>query len=366
MDSSPLDRIDHQGEVALSFSCGKDSIASWLYLRDRGIKVHPYFLDMCPGLPMTTKALEYYEDFFETKITVIAHPKLFPWIVDGLHQPHYRMAAIAKVGLPRYSTEDVMQAVSDEIGNPNIWHAVGVRANDSMNRRAAYAKTKGVVESRKVFWPIAEMKIAELQDILTKNNCKLPRDYDLFGRSFDGLHIGYVKPIFEQSPKDLEVLKFWYPMIETEIKRYEMKHEEKPLEKRMKAKNEDFDFEMPDFDIVESDTILDKLPIPKTLHEASAQEVGTLKSELAKADKNQRDRMKIMGDGDYNLQVVFQSSVQKQAFLAAMNLQADQGQYVSGVELSRLAGVDVKAINMPRTMKRTIKIQNHSICEDVQ
>lgn len=360
--NSPLDKIHHQGEVALSFSCGKDSVASWLYLRERGIRVHPYFFDLCPGLPMTEEALQYYEDFFETKITVIAHPKLFPWIVDGLHQPQHRMEAIAKVGLPRYTTEDVMAAVSDEIGNPHIWHAVGVRANDSMNRRAAYAKTQGVIESRRAFWPIAEMRIAELETILKQHNCKLPRDYHLFGRSFDGLHIGYIKPIAEQSPKDWEVLKFWFPLIETEIKRYEMKHEQKPIEKRMKAKEEDFNFDIGDIDFSDDgESILGKLPIPKSLHEASKQEVKTLKSELAKADKNQRDRMKIMADGDFNLQVVFQSSEQKQAFLDAMNLQADQGQYVSGVELSRMAGVDCKSIDMPRTMKRTIKQSENQI-----
>lgn len=359
---SPLDLINHQCEVALSFSCGKDSIASWLYLRERGIKVHPYFFDLCPGLPMTEEALRYYEDFFETKITVIAHPKLFPWMVDGLHQPKHRMEAITKVGLPKYTTEDCMAAVADEVGNPEIWHAVGVRANDSMNRRAAYAKTKGVVDSRRVFWPIAEMTIAELEAILAKHKCKLPRDYELFGRSFDGLHIGYIKPICERSPKDWEVLKFWFPMIETEIMRYSMKHQQKPIEKRMSPKDDDFDFDFGDLDFSsDGETILEKMPIPKNLHEASKQEVGTLKSELAKADKNQRDRMKIMGDGDYNLQVVFQSGAQKQAFLDAMNLQAEMGQYVSGVELSRLAGVDCKAIDMPKVMKRTIKTKKDQI-----
>lgn len=70
MDTSPLDQIDHKGEVALSFSCGKDSIVSWLYLRERGIKVHPYYFALCPDLPMVKTALEYYENFFDTKITV--------------------------------------------------------------------------------------------------------------------------------------------------------------------------------------------------------------------------------------------------------------------------------------------------------
>lgn len=359
MDTSPLDQIDHKGEVALSFSCGKDSIVSWLYLRERGIKVHPYYFALCPDLPMVKSALEYYENFFDTKITVVAHPHLFPWMVDGLHQPEHRIKSINKVGLPRYTSDDVMQAFAEDLGNPDIWHAVGVRAHDSMNRRAAFAKTKGVVTNRKVFWPIAEAKIAWLEHMLEKHNCKLPKDYDLFGRSFDGLHIGYVKPIRNHSPEDWEVLKFWFPLIETEVMRYELEHKNLSLQNKMKPKGEfEFDaitFDDVDFSDMESD--LDKLPIPKNLHDASKQEVEVLRDALEQADKNQRDRMKIMGDGDFNLQVTFQTSAQKQAFLNAMNLTANQGQYVSGVELGRMAGVEIESIKMPSNMKRTIKKQ---------
>jgi hypothetical protein len=52
---------------------------------------------------------------------------------------------------------------------------------------------------------------------------KLPIDYELFGRSFDGIDYRFAKPLRERLPEDYERIKFWFPLIDVEI----LSHEEK-------------------------------------------------------------------------------------------------------------------------------------------
>ena len=48
-----------------------------------------------------------------------------------------------------------------------------------------------------------------------------PPDYELFGRSFDGLDMRFMKPLREKRPDDFAVVKKWYPFIEADEKRWE-------------------------------------------------------------------------------------------------------------------------------------------------
>ena len=62
--------------------------------------------------------------------------------------------------------------------------------------------------------PQAEPMAVKKLDLL------LPPDYELFGRSFDGLDMRFMKPLREQRPEDFEVVKKWYPFIEADEKRW--------------------------------------------------------------------------------------------------------------------------------------------------
>ena len=49
----------------------------------------------------------------------------------------------------------------------------------------------------------------------------LPIDYDLFGRTFDGLDYRFIKPISENLPDDFELIRRWFPGVDLEMMRYE-------------------------------------------------------------------------------------------------------------------------------------------------
>lgn len=72
--------LDAQGHnrLLLSFSCGKDSLAMWLWLREtKQVEIIPYFLYWVPGLSFVERALDYYEQVFGQRITRLPHPLFY-------------------------------------------------------------------------------------------------------------------------------------------------------------------------------------------------------------------------------------------------------------------------------------------------
>ena len=55
---------------------------------------------------------------------------------------------------------------------------------------------------------------------LERNNIELPIDYQLFGRSFDGINIQYLYPIYRHFPEDYRKICKWFPLAELEIMRF--------------------------------------------------------------------------------------------------------------------------------------------------
>ena len=95
--------------------------------------------------------------------------------------------------------------------------ANGVRACDTMVRRVAL-RDHGPFgpDNVKIIW---DWSTKEVKDIIAANKIKLPVDYDLFGRSFDGIGYQYSKPIKEHFPQDYETMLKWFPLLELEIMR---------------------------------------------------------------------------------------------------------------------------------------------------
>ena len=63
---------------------------------------------------------------------------------------------------------------------------------------------------------------ADVFDIMARHKCRLPIDYELFGRSFDGLYGRYLEPIKRRFPRDYETIRFYYPLADIELARYQM------------------------------------------------------------------------------------------------------------------------------------------------
>ena len=212
-------------ETLLAFSTGKDAIAAWLTLRESFEVVHPYYLYPVPGLEFVDESLDYYERFFGVKIARLPHPSLHRMLNAYVFQPPERCKVIMQAKLPNHSYEDIRAAMIEEKGlNPAILVADGVRAADSPMRRIAIMTHGPISLNQGRYHPVWDWVKKDLIACFRKAGVKLPVDYELFGRTFDGLDLRFMLPMKRHRPNDYRKVLEWFPLVELEIFRWERRN----------------------------------------------------------------------------------------------------------------------------------------------
>jgi len=208
--------------VLLSFSAGKDAVATWLHLRSAGIEVVPFYLYYFPGLEFVEAGLAYYEQFFGQKIHQMPHPSLHRWLNNFVFVAPWQKKIIMEADLPNFTYEDVEQALREDLGlHQETIVCNGVRAADSPNRRSALKSGGSLIRAKRKAMPVWDWKIEKLKTEFLKAEVKLTVDYKLFGRSFDGMDYRFLKPIKEHFPRDYERILEWFPLADIDIFRAE-------------------------------------------------------------------------------------------------------------------------------------------------
>ena len=213
---------EHQSDTLLAFSTGKDAIAAWLAIRDSFDRVVPYYLYLVPGLEFVDESLAYYEQFFGERIIRLPHPSLHRWLNNFVFQPPDRCLVVEQAGLPNHSYKDIREAVlSVAGGQDDMLVADGVRAADSPMRRISINTHGSISWNQSKYHPVWDWKKADLIECFTKHNVKLPEDYRLFGRTFDGLDLRFLLPLKKHRPADYRRILEWFPMADLEVFRWE-------------------------------------------------------------------------------------------------------------------------------------------------
>lgn len=208
-------------KALLSFSCGKDSWAAWLSARE-DFDFQPYYLYLVPGLEFVEDYLGYAEQVLGKRIVRLPHPSFYRWMNEMIFQAPERGPIIDAVDWPNWDYDDMRGAVIEDCGLPeDVWTATGVRAADSPMRRASLIKNQGVNARRRYFYPCWDWKKEQLLAELVRAGIKLPIDYKVFGRSFDGLDLRFLLLIREHFPRDYRTILDWFPLVDMEIARYE-------------------------------------------------------------------------------------------------------------------------------------------------
>ena len=213
--------------VFLQFSTGKDSICSWLRLREYGkFKIIPYFMYWFPGLSWQEEALAYYEEWFGQRILRLPHPLFNEHMREFFYQSPERISTIFSWDLPSWDFSDLENelAVDYQIADRNPYTAVGFRGADNIDRRNLIIQ-KGAVGSgrRRYFFPVWEYDIGDVTRVIRETGIKLPADYAYWGRTIGAWDYQFIKPISEHFPDDFEnVMKFWMPLIDLEIYRHDV------------------------------------------------------------------------------------------------------------------------------------------------
>lgn len=208
-------------KVLLSFSCGKDSIVAWLAIRDH-FHIYPFYLYVVPDLEFINESLAYYEKFFGVKIPQYPHYSCYAHMSSCVFQPPHRVPVIDAIGFPSVTFDEIRKDVAEDYGLPSdTWYASGVRASDSLNRRASFKTHGPFTHSKSVFYPVWDVRKCGLVKMLKLSKVKLPIDYWIFGKSFDGQDFRFLYPIKKYFPKDYAKILEVFPMADLEIWRYE-------------------------------------------------------------------------------------------------------------------------------------------------
>lgn len=212
-------------EILLAFSCGKDSIAAWLTLRESGLfkRIIPYYMWIVPGLRFVEANLAYFEAWFGQRIIRVPHLQFYKMLREMVFQPPERCEIIEACNLPKkYGYDEAAHLAARIAGLPESTYAAhGIRMNDSLWRRTSIQKYGAINHKRRTFTPIHDMSKDELITLLKRHNVKLPIDYKWFGCSFDAIDYKFSGAIKRYAPDDFEVLRAWFPLIDLEIARYE-------------------------------------------------------------------------------------------------------------------------------------------------
>lgn len=221
-------RREHGATVMLAFSAGKDSIAAWLKMRGHFDRIIPVYKYLIPNLEFMEESLQYYERFFATPIVRIPHNALYRMLGACVFQPPGRWETLVDHVFPKHLDHNLWtrQTVTDTLKlPPNIYTAIGTRLADSPARRMNFIRRGPFNTKALTFCPVWDMTKAELVRLLRTIGCKLPMEYRIFGRSFDGIDFRFLYGIKRYFPRDYERILEWFPLAHLEIRRYERKKE---------------------------------------------------------------------------------------------------------------------------------------------
>lgn len=211
--------------LLLSFSCGKDSLAAWLWLREVApdLRIVPYFLYYVPGLSYVDAALAYYEEWFGCHIMRLPHPLFYRFLRNAFYQPPDLVALLDAFDLPGFDFADVDDLLAAEIGQPKVLTALGFRAMDNIDRRNLLLQ-KGPLGTgkRRWYWPIWDWNIERVATCIRAHKIKLSAEYKYFGRTLAAFDYQCLAPLRLHFPADWRRVVKWFPLIELEMFRYEV------------------------------------------------------------------------------------------------------------------------------------------------
>ena len=198
--------------VILSFSMGKDAIASYLQL-----KRHFERKELTPlRLP---RAVYRHRHAASKRVSlpdagcdpVVAANKPHP-VIDRLQIGTWHRQVVEE----RETVGRLIHAVAQHAKKRRPGTAVDLLIEHVLESLefAIYKAEPGDNVQVKQFDVVFDWKIDRLVDEIERSGIKLPVDYEMFGRSFDGIDYHYLAPIKERFPEDYEKILYWFPLAE--------------------------------------------------------------------------------------------------------------------------------------------------------
>lgn len=233
-----LEMLCPEKRVALAMSCGKDSIAAWIALRDNGYEVFPYFKETFPNLRFMDETIAGLEKYFGTEVTKIASRDSFLDLHYWYADTNSMKSVDAKAELLNKGRIADDQILAHSGCNVLI---VGTKASDSLNRRTNFLMSGPFNAKRRSFaltWRLAKNAPLEM---MIKAGCPIPKFYLWLARSpefmFD-VEFYFIKKYY---PDDFEKILSLLPDADVRVKNFEFSDKPRlltPDKRVLKAREE--------------------------------------------------------------------------------------------------------------------------------
>lgn len=208
-------------QVMVGLSFGKDSLATFHAMLDTWDRedIIGYWLYPHPHLGWQQRQLAYYRRELGIRIYAVAHRTLWTHLQRCLFQPPQNRPVIWKYDIHEVAYEAIYWAIANDAGiiDARPWVAHGVRAADSPMRRIVISRRGPYNLNQRTFYPIWEERKADIVPRIRDLGVKLPVDYRMFGRSFDGQDYRFIEPLAREFPEDYARLREMFPLMETEF-----------------------------------------------------------------------------------------------------------------------------------------------------
>ena len=215
---------DISPDAIVSFSCGKDSIGAWIQMRRYFRSVKPFYMYMVPGMSFIEDSLKMFEDKFGEPILRMPHPSIYRLLNNLVFQAPEKCLIIEEAKFRQPSHETINNEVRKHFGLPRAaMIGVGVRVCDSLMRRSSVRIHGSITPKQRTFLPIYDWNAEDLKRTFREEKIKLPVDYKMWGRSFDGIDERFLRGLRDNFPDDYKRVLEWFPLAELEILRMDIK-----------------------------------------------------------------------------------------------------------------------------------------------
>ncbi len=218
----PIVRENAGNRLLLSFS-GRDSLAAWLYLREHGFELIPYWCYSVPGLSYDTQMLDYYEREMGVHIIRLPHPRLYEHLGAGSWQPLENWRVLYWSRLPRYDFADIEQLLARQFGlGDNYLSVVGIKASDNLMRLRLIRQMGPIgTKRRHYYYAIWDWKTADVKEHIQRHGMKLSRAYLHYGSTGDIIEYYWLAYLRDNLPDDYQKVLDLFPLADLELFRYE-------------------------------------------------------------------------------------------------------------------------------------------------
>lgn len=198
--------------VLISFSMGKDSIATMDLCFKYFKRVQPFFMYMVPNLEFQEEALGKYERHYNTKIIRVPHFETSDFYRYGsFRDPDF--------SVPRVKIKWIYDYLRSQTGI--YWISGGEKINDSMVRRAMLKNSGSINEKRGRFFPIMYWSDKDVKKYIELNHLLYPKFNQELGFSFHGLAGKELSAIKKIYPEDYQRIIKFFPEAEAGVLQYE-------------------------------------------------------------------------------------------------------------------------------------------------